>query len=88
MRKEKDAEVESSSDSSFLPKFMKDQNDVKIGSNLKVVDEVKTSEEVKEDDNNDTKVDTAKNDEIPDVSSETAVICIDKALSNYVVLEV
>lgn len=69
LRKEKDAEVESSSDSSFLSKFIKDQTEIRLDSDLKVVDEVKTSEEAKEDDKNETKVAIVTNDEVPNVSS-------------------
>ena len=67
LRKEKDADAESSSDSSFLSKFINDQTDVKLDSDLKVVDEVKTVEEIREKDN---EIETAvlKDDEVPNVS--------------------
>ena len=74
LRKEKDADVESSVETSFLSTFMKDQTETRLDSDLKVVDEVKTNEESKEDHKNETEVVTAAKDRVPDVSSPMRVV--------------
>lgn len=84
LRKEKDAEAESSSDSSFLSKFMKDQNEMKLDSNLKVVDEVKMNEDVKDKEGNEMKVDVPKDDELPEVSSEIVVLGVRGAMTDHI----